>query len=145
MPGEATVFQIEVSRFFGLKKASTEGKVEAPPLSREFMAVDSEAQTGFSCLDAERVVEASLVLDDENFSPRVLTGQVKNKNPRRIVVLKDGVSLPLEAAQASAFEQMPAQGRWSLRVPYEEGEQCEDAIDAVDGRLIIELQLSCPR
>jgi hypothetical protein len=91
------------------------------------------------------VVEASLVLDDENFSPRVLTGQVKNRNPRRVVVLKDGVSLPWRQHKRQRSSRCPLEGRWTLRVPYEDGEQCEDAIDAVDGRLIIELQLSCQR
>jgi len=61
------------------------------------------------------------------------------------VLGKDGVSKTLEEGEAMTLEGMPAQGRWSLRVPLEEGETCEAAIDDVDGRLIIKLQLACGR
>jgi hypothetical protein len=143
LPEEATAFKVEVSRFFGLKKAHTEGVVETPPLTRSYIAEDAEGQTGFSCREQERAVEAFVDLNAENFSPGVFTEQVMNGNERPIVISKGGVSLPLEAGEASAFEGMPAQGRWALRVPLHEGEQCEDAIDDVAGRLVFWLQLSC--
>jgi len=55
------------------------------------------------------------------------------------------VNKTLEEGETMTPEGMPAQGRWSLRVPLEEGETCEAAIDDVDGRLIIKLQLTCGR
>jgi hypothetical protein len=140
-----TVFGIEVSRFFGLKKTSTSGEVLSPPLAREHGVVDAEGETDFSCLEQERAVEAFLILDEENLSPGVLIEQVTNMNVRRLVLGKDGVSKTLEEGKAATFEGMSAQGRWSLRVPLEEGETCETAIDDVDGRLLIKLQLACRR
>ncbi|HEX8824898.1 MAG TPA: hypothetical protein VF794_33590 [Archangium sp.] len=140
-----TVFGIHVSRFFGLKKTDTSGEVLSPPLAREYAVVDAEGEADFSCLDQERAVEAFIVLDEEKMSPGVLIEQVTNMNVRRLVLGKDGVSKTLEEGEAAGFEGMPAQGRWSLRVPLEEGENCETAVDDVDGRLIIKLQLACRR
>ncbi len=140
-----TVFNIHVSRFLGLKKTETSGEVVSPPLSKEYAVVDAEGEADFSCLEQERAVEAFFVLDAEKMAPGVLVGQVMNMNIRRLVLVKDGVSKTLEEGEAMTPDGMPAQGRWSLRVPLEEGETCEAAIDDVDGRLIIKLQLACGR
>lgn len=140
-----TVFNIHVSRFLGLKKTDTSGEVVSPPLAREYAVVDAEGEADFSCLEQERAVEAFFVLDAEDISSGVRIGQVTNMNIRRLVLGKDGVSKTLEEGEVAAFEGTPAQGRWSLRVPLEEGETCEAAIDDVDGRLIIKLQLACGR
>ena len=67
-------------------------------------------------------------------------------NARSLVITKDEVSQTVgELVSTPGFEGQPAQGLWKLRVPLEEGESCEDAIESVDGRLIIKFQLSCPR
>jgi len=140
-----TVFNIHVSRFLGLKKTETSGEVVTPPLVKPYGMVDAEGETDFSCLEQERAVEAFFVLDAEEMAPGVLVGQVTNMNIRRVVLNKDGVSKTLEEGETMTLEGMPAQGRWSLRVPLEEGENCEAAIDDIAGRLLIKLQFVCGR
>lgn len=140
-----TTFRLEVSRVFGLKKEMTESEVLSPPKDLEYGIVDAEGQGRFTC--SERTgLESSFQLDGSNISPNVRIGQVMNMNVRTLVISKGEASEPVaEGATAPGFEGQPAQGLWRLRVPLDEGESCADALESVDGRLIIKLQLSCPR
>jgi hypothetical protein len=141
-----TRFRLEVSRVFGLKKQLTENEVLSPPRELEYGIVDAEGESHFTCSTRTGALESSFQLDDTHLSPNVRLGQVMNMNARSLVIHKGEVSETMEeGATAPGFEGQPAQGRWQLRVPLEEGESCEDALESVDGRLIIKLQLSCPR
>jgi hypothetical protein len=142
-----TLFHIETYRVFGLKKELTENQVLSPPKELEFgPPPDTERQGQFTCSEQSRVLESSFQLDDSALSPNVRVGQVRNMNARSLVISKGEVSETVgELASAPGFEGQPAQGLWKLRVPLEEGESCEDALDSVNGRLIFKFQLSCPR
>ncbi|QRN94210.1 hypothetical protein JRI60_34420 [Archangium violaceum] len=141
-----TRFRLEVSRVFGLKKEMTESEVLSPPKDLEYGIVDAEGEGHFTCSAELGGLESSFQLDGAHISPNVRIGQVRNMNVRALVIRKGEVSETVgEGAAAPGFEGQPAQGLWQLRVPLEEGESCEDALESVDGRLIIKLQLSCPR
>lgn len=140
-----TTFRLHVSRVFGLRKEMTESEVLSPPKDLEFGIVDAEGQGRFTC-SAQTGLESSFQLDGSHISPNVRIGQVVNMNVRTLVITKGEASESMaEGASAPGFEGQPAQGLWRLRVPLDEGESCEDALEDVDGRLIIKLQLSCPR
>ena len=141
-----TRFRLEVSRVFGLKKQLTESEVLSPPKELEYGIVDAEGQGHFTCSAQTGALESSFQLDGGHISSNVRVGQVLNLNVRPLVISLGAVSETVgEGAPAPGFEGQPAQGLWRLRVPLEEGESCEDALESVDGRLIIKLQLSCPR
>ncbi|PTL79299.1 hypothetical protein [Vitiosangium sp. GDMCC 1.1324] len=141
-----TRFHLEVYRVFGLKKELTESEVLSPPKDLEYGVVDAEGQSHFTCSTQTGALESSFQLDDSHISPNVRVGQVTNMNVRPLVISKGDVSETVgEGAKAPGFEGQPAQGLWRLRVPLDEGESCEDALESVDGRLIIKFQLSCPR
>jgi hypothetical protein len=141
-----TRFRLEVSRVFGLKKQHTESEVLSPPRELEYGIVDAEGEGHFTCSTQAGALGSSFQLDGSHISSNVSIGQVMNMNVRPLVIRKGEVSETVgEGATAPGFEGQPAQGLWQLRVPLEEGESCEDALDSVDGRLIIKLQLSCPR
>lgn len=141
-----TRFRLEVSRVFGLKKELTESEVLSPPKDLEYGIVDAEGEGHFTCSAQAGGLESSFQLDGSHISPNVRIGQVRNMNVRQLVISKGEASEPVgEGATAPGFEGQPAQGLWRLRVPLDEGESCEDALESVDGRLIIKLQLSCPR
>ena len=141
-----TTFRLHVSRVFGLKKEMTESEVLSPPKDLEFGIVDAEGQGRFTCSTQAGALESSFQLDGSHISPNVRIGQVVNMNVRTLVIIKGEASETMaEGASAPGFEGQPAQGLWRLRVPLDEGESCEDALEDVDGRLIIKLQLSCPR
>jgi hypothetical protein len=141
-----TRFHIETYRVFGLKKELTENEVLSPPKELEYGIVDAGGQSPFTCSTQTGALESSFQLDDSHLSSNVRLGQVRNMNARTLVISKGEVSETVrELASAPGFEGQPAQGLWKLRVPLEEGEGCEDALESVDGRLILKLQLSCPR
>ncbi|QRK08690.1 hypothetical protein JQX13_00420 [Archangium violaceum] len=141
-----TRFHLETYRVFGLKKELTEGEVLSPPKDLEYGVVDAEGQSHFTCSAQLGALESSFQLDDSRLSPNVRIGQVTNMNARPLVIGKGERSETVaEGAKASGFEGQPAQGPWKLRVPLDAGESCEDALESVDGRLIIKFQLSCPR
>ncbi|WNG15219.1 hypothetical protein [Cystobacter fuscus] len=141
---ESTRFRLEVTR--GAKTALTESEVLTPPRPVEYGVVDSGQPSPFTCRTEERVLETTLSLEEGNLSPQVTLGEVRNLNARTLVMEKAGTSATLgEAARSSAFEGQPALGRWRLKLPLDEGERCEDALEAVDGRLLLQFQLSCPR
>jgi hypothetical protein len=141
-----TRFRLEVSRVFGLKKEMTESEVLSPPKDLEYGIVDAEGEGHFTCSAQTGGLESSFQLDGSHISPNVRIGQVRNMNVRQLVISKGEASEAVgEGATAPGFEGQPAQGLWRLRVPLDEGESCEDALESVDGRLIIKLQLSCPR
>lgn len=141
-----TRFRLEVSRVFGLKKQHTESEVLSPPKELEYGIVDAEGEGHFTCSAQSGALESSFQLDGSHISPNVRIGQVMNMNVRSLVIHKGEVSETVgEGATAPGFEGQPAQGLWRLRVPLGEDESCEDALEDVDGRLIIKLQLSCPR
>lgn len=141
-----TRFRLEVSRVFGLKKQITESEVLSPPRELEYGIVDAEGEGHFTCSAQTGALESSFQLDGSHISSNVRIGQVMNMNVRPLVIHKGEVSETVEeGATAPGFEGQPAQGLWQLRVPLGEGESCEDALEDVDGRLIIKLQLSCPR
>ncbi|MGZ3460393.1 MAG: hypothetical protein ACXU86_18045, partial [Archangium sp.] len=121
-------------------------EVLSPPRDLEYGIVEAEGQEPFTCSAQTGALESSFQLDDSRISSSVRIGQVTNMNARALVISKGEVAQTVaEGAKAPAFEGQPAQGLWRLRVPLEEGESCEDALDSVDGRLILKLQLSCPR
>jgi hypothetical protein len=139
-----TRFRLEVSR--GFKTALTESEVLTPPRPLEYGIVDSGQPSPFTCLPEERVLEATLSLEEGNLSPQVSIAQVRNLNARTLVLEKAEVSETMsEGARSSRIEGQQALGRWRLRLPLDEGERCEDALEAVDGRLLLQFQLSCPR
>jgi hypothetical protein len=141
-----TTFRLEVSRVFGLRKEMTESEVLSPPKELEYGIVDAEGQGRFTCSTGMGALESSFQLDGSHISPNVRIGQVMNMNVRTLVITRGESSETMaEGATAPGFEGQPAQGLWRLRVPLDEGESCEDALESVDGRLIIKLQLSCPR
>ncbi|MFL5358480.1 hypothetical protein [Archangium sp.] len=141
-----TRFHIETYRVFGLKKELTENEVLSPPKELEYGIVDAGQQSHFTCSAQMGALESSFQLDENHLSSNVRIGQVRNMNARSLVITKGEVSETVgELASAPGFEGQPAQGLWKLRVPLDEGESCEDALEAVDGRLIIKFQLSCPR
>jgi hypothetical protein len=141
-----TTFRLEVSRVFGLRKERTESEVLSPPKDLEYGIVDAEGQGRFTCSTQTGALESSFQLDGSHISPNVRIGQMMNMNVRTLVISKGGASETVaEGASAPGFEGQPAQGLWRLRVPLDEGESCEDALESIDGRLIIKLQLSCPR
>jgi hypothetical protein len=142
-----TRFHIETYRVFGLKKELTENEVLSPPREREYgPPPDTEGQSPFTCSEQTRALEASFQLADKELSPNVRAGQLRNMNARSLVITRGEVSETVgELAWTHGFEEQPVQGLWKLRVPLDEGESCEDAIESVDGRLSIKFQLSCPR
>lgn len=142
-----TRFHIETYRVFGLKKELTENEVLSPPRELEYgPPPDTEGRSPFTCSEQARTLEASFQLGGRDMSPNVHAGQVRNMNARSLVITKGEVSETVgELASTPGFEGQPAQGLWKLRVPLEEGESCEDAIDSVAGRLILKFQLSCRR
>lgn len=142
-----TRFHIETYRVFGLEKELTENEVLSPPRELEYgPPPDTAGQSPFTCSEQARTLEASFQLGGNDMSPNVHAGQVRNMNARSLVITKGEVSETVgELASTPGFEGQPAQGLWKLRVPLEEGESCEDAIDSVEGRLILKFQLSCRR
>ncbi|HYO54926.1 hypothetical protein [Archangium sp.] len=141
-----TRFRLEVSRVFGLRKELTESEVESPPKDLPYGVVDAEGKGHFTCSAQTSALETSFQLDGSQISSNVRIGQVTNLNVRPLVIGKGAVTETAgKGAKAPGFEGQPAQGLWQLRVPLEEGESCEDALESVNGRLIIKLQLSCPR
>ena len=141
-----TRFHLEVFRVFGLKKQLTESEVLSPPKRLEYGVVDAEGQSHFTCSTQTGALESSFLLDDSRLSSNVSIGQVANLNVRPLVISKGEVSARVEeGAKTPGFEGQPAQGLWRLRAPLDEGESCEDALESVDGRLILQFQLSCPR
>jgi hypothetical protein len=143
---EPTRFHLEVYRVFGLKKELTESEVLSPPKDLEYGVVDAEGQSPFTCSAETGALESSFPLDGSRLSSNVRIAQVMNMNVRPLVISKGEVSETVgEGAQTAGFEGQPAQGLWHLRVPLDEDESCEDALESVDGRLILQLQLSCPR
>jgi hypothetical protein len=142
-----TRFHIETFRVFGLKKELTENEVLSPPKELEYgPPPDTSGQSAFTCSEQTRALDSSFQLDASELSPNVRVGQVRNMNARSLVITQGEVSETVgELASAPGFEGRPAQGLWKLRVPLDEGESCEDALESVDGRLIIKFQLSCPR
>lgn len=141
-----TRFHIETYRVFGLKKELTENEVLSPPRELEYGVVDAGGESHFTCSTQTGALESSFQLDESHISPNVRIGQVRNMNARSLVISKGEVSETVgELASAPGFEGQPAQGLWKLRVPLDTGESCEDALESVDGRLIIKFQLSCPR
>ncbi|HEX5744633.1 MAG TPA: hypothetical protein VFZ09_00240 [Archangium sp.] len=141
-----TTFRLQVSRVFGLKKEMTESEVLSPPKDLKYGIVDAEGQGRFTCSTQTGALESTFQLDGKDISPNVRIGRVTNMNARTLVILKGEASETVaEGANAPGFEGQPAQGLWRLRVPLDEGESCEDALESVDGRLLIKLQLSCPR
>lgn len=141
-----TRFHLETYRVFGLKKELTENEVLSPPRELEYGIIDTGGQSPFTCSAQTGALESSFQLDDSRLSPNVRLGQVRNMNVRALVISKGEVSETVgEGATAPGFEGQPAQGLWKVRVPLDEGESCEDALDSVAGRLILKLQLSCPR
>ncbi|WNG39176.1 hypothetical protein F0U61_40045 [Archangium violaceum] len=141
-----TRFHLETSRVFGLKKELTESEVLSPPKDLEYGVVDAEGRSQFTCSEQTGALESSFQLDGKHLSPNVRIGQVTNMNARPLVIGKGETSETVrEGAKAPGFEGQPAQGLWQLRVPLDAGESCEDALESVDGRLIIKFQLACPR
>lgn len=141
-----TRFHLEASRFFGLKKQFTESEVLSPPKKLEYGVIDAEGQSHFECSTQTGALESSFELDANSLSSNVRMEQVTNANVRSLVISKGEVSETIaEGAKTSGFGGQSAQGLWKLRVPLEEGESCEDALESVDGRLILQFQLSCPR
>ncbi|WPB78103.1 hypothetical protein KYC5002_02910 [Archangium violaceum] len=141
-----TRFQLETSRVFGLRKESTRNDVGSPPIERPYGAIAAEGKDHFTCSAQTGTLETSFELESNQISSNVSVGQVLNWNVRPVLISKGGVSeLVAGFAKAPGFEGQPAQGRWQLRVPLAEDESCEDALDSLSDRLIIQLQLSCPR
>jgi hypothetical protein len=140
-----TRFRLEVSRAFS-EQEHTEGEVLSPPRDLEYGIVDSGETRPFTCLAGGDGLESSFSLDGSRVSSHVQVGRVVNMNARTLVVEKGGRSETVgEGAGAPGFEGQPAQGLWRLRVPLESGESCEDVLESMGGRLILKLQLSCPR
>lgn len=140
-----TRFRLEVSRLFA-KKEFTEQEILSAREEREFGVVDSGENSPFTCREAERALEALLVLDERNLSPRIRVEAVTNMNARPLEVSRGEATETVPAgARAPRLAGQLAQGPWRLRLPLQAGESCDDALESVSGRLVLKLQLSCMR
>ena len=140
-----TRLRLEATRFLAGSEA-TEHEVLSPPRELEYGLDDSRGQHPFTCSAQTGALEASLSLEAAHLSPSVRLGQFVNMNARSLVVTKGEKTETVDAGgKARGLLGEPARGTWRLRVPLQPGEGCEDALESISGRLILKLQLTCPR
>lgn len=143
---QPTRIQIKASRSILPSTASTEAAVRMAAGEFESGLVDAEGEARFECPGSNRTLSATLALGNSQYSPSARIERVTNMNARPVVISTGTLTETLAPSAATrAFENQPVQGDWRLEVPLLEGESCEAADDAVSGRLLLKLQISCQR
>jgi hypothetical protein len=136
-PKENVRFTIKVPGL--LKSAQREWDVQVIP-SQSAGLLGGVAQCGGS----PQVVSTSFTLQQKDTSSRVRAVSIANNYSRPLGVSKEDIEVEIPPqGTTDRFKNASVIGTWTVRTPLAPDETCDNALDAVRGRLTIRTQMSC--
>ena len=136
-PMENVRFTIRVPGL--LKSAQREWDVQVIP-SQSGRLLGGVAQCGSN----PQAVSTSFTLQQKDTSSRVRAVSIANNYNRPLGVNKEDIEVEIPPhGTTDRFKNAPVIGTWTVRTPLAPDETCDNALDAVRGRLTIRTQMSC--
>jgi hypothetical protein len=137
VPTENVRFTVKVPGL--LKNAQREWDVQVIP-SHSTLLLGGVAQCGGS----PQSVSTSFTLQQKDTSSRVRAVSIANNYNRTLGVSKEDIEVEiLPNGTTDRFKNSSVIGTWTVRTPLASDETCDNALDAVRGRLTIRTQMSC--
>ena len=122
-----------------LRDAQREWDVEVIPSQSERL-LGGVAQCGGS----PQSVSTSFTLQQKDTSSRVRAVSIANNYNRPLGVSKEDIEVEIPPhGTTDRFKNASVIGTWTVRTPLAPDETCDNALDAVRGRLTIRTQMSC--
>ena len=89
-------------------------------------------------------VSTSFTIQQKDTSSRVRAVSVTNNYNRQLSVIKEEIEVEIPPnGTTDRFKTTPITGTWTVRTPVAPDENCDNALDAVRGRLTIKTRMSC--
>ena len=136
-PSQSTRFTLKAPGL--LKSAQREWDVQVIP-SESSRLLGGIAQCGGN----PPSVSTSFTIQQKDTSSRVRAVSVANNYNRQLSVSKEEIEVEIPPnGTTDRFKATPITGTWTVRAPVAPDENCDNALDAVRGRLTIKTQMSC--
>lgn len=137
IPSQSTRFTLKATGL--LKSAQREWDVQVIP------GESSRLLGGIArCGGNPPLVSASFTIQQKDTSSRVRAVSVANNYKRQLSVTKEETEVEIPPnGTTDRFKTTPITGIWTVRTPVAPDETCDNALDAVRGRLTIKTQMSC--